>query len=307
MSTTSSKAQSGMKYAARPAAAVEIAPEGVLAAALPGKGQTAVYAFAPLPTGSLVPGIDEHNLKAPELVKAAISTALGDVSPRTRDVTLVLPDPAVRVFVLDFDSLPEKASEVVPVLKFRLRKMVPFDAEHAGVSYQVLSATATECRVLIAVIPGPVLAEYETAVRSAGYEPGAVLPSSLAALATLDSEGPVLAACLSAVSLTTLITNGQDLLLYRTLDLPTDPAQRLMEVQRDIAVAAAYYEDKLAVRAPRLHYGGFGGADEFARWINLKDPELPVVEIAPRPSTGAATTLGRLNFAGIAGALAGVA
>ncbi len=33
----------------------------------------------------------------------------------------------------------------------------------------------------------------------------------------------VLIANLSALALTTSITNGQDLLLYRTLDLPEDP------------------------------------------------------------------------------------
>ena len=52
---------------------------------------------------------------------------------------MVLPDTVVRVFVLDFDTLPAKAAEAIPVLRFRLRKMVPFDVEHAGVSYQVLS------------------------------------------------------------------------------------------------------------------------------------------------------------------------
>ena len=95
------------------------------------------------------------------------------------------------------------------MLRFRLRKMVPFDVEHAGVSYQILSQNKIECRVLVAVLPGPILAEYEAAVRAAGYEPGAVLPSSLAALAALDTTEPVLAACLSGLSLTTSITNGR--------------------------------------------------------------------------------------------------
>ncbi len=53
-------------------------------------------------------------------------------------MTLVIPDTSVRVFVLDFDSLPAKAAEAVPVLRFRLRKMVPFDVEHAALSYQIL-------------------------------------------------------------------------------------------------------------------------------------------------------------------------
>ena len=207
-------------------------------------------------------------------------------------MTLVVPDTVVRVFVLDFDSLPAKAAEAFPVLRFRLRKMVPFDVEHAGVSYQVLTEEKSECKVLAAVMPGPVLAEYEAAVRAAGYEPGAVLPSSLAALEAIESTGlleAVLVANLSALSLTTSITNGQDLLLYRTLDLPEDPEQRLGEVQRGIAVAAAYYEDKLGYAAAacftRASLGaGRGGADEFAHWID--DPELSVADLAPKPKTG---------------------
>jgi|ERR1017187_5812832 type IV pilus assembly protein PilM len=303
MSAMWNKSKSGVPGGARPPAAVEITPEGVLAAALPGKNQDPVYAFAPLRPGTLLPGIGEPNLREPRAVADAIRAVLGDVSPRTRAVTLVVPDTSVRVFVLDFDSLPANAAEAVPVLRFRLRKMVPFDVEHAGVSYQILSQDKTECRVLAAVLPGPILAEYENAVRAAGYEPGVVLPSSLAALAALETTEPVLAACLSGLSLTTSITSDQDLLLYRTLDLPEDPAQRLTEVQRDIAVAAAYFEDKLATRSRRLHYGGIGAAQDFARWI--KDPELTVVELAPRPTTGVTTTMGNISVAGIAGALAG--
>ena len=291
----------------RPPSAIELMPEGVLAATRPSKNEGAVYAFRPLAPGALVPGVDAPNLRDPRAVTDALRAAMDDVSPRMRAVTLVLPDTAIRVFVLDFDSLPGKAAEAVPVLKFRLRKMVPFDVEKAGVSYQVLSQSKEECRVLIGVMPGTVLEEYEAAVRSAGFEPGAVLPSSLSALAALETEEPVLAACLSAVSLTTSITQGQDLLLYRTLDLPEDPAQRLAEVQKDIAVAAAYFEDKLARKARRLYYAGIGGAQEFARWIRVSDPELNIVDLAGRPPTGAATALNRLSLAGIAGALAGAA
>jgi len=60
----------------------------------------------------------------------------------------------------------------------------------------------------------------------------------LAALAGLESTEAVLAANLVDQSLTTTITSGQDLLLYRTLDLPEDIHLRLIEVQRGIAVAA---------------------------------------------------------------------
>jgi type IV pilus assembly protein PilM len=304
LSRTKIIAQSG----GRPQAAVELAPEGALAAALPQTGPPAAYAFAALTAGALTPGVSESNIRKPEAVAEAIRTALGQVSPRSRAVTLVIPDTAVRVFVLDFDSLPAKAAEAVPVLRFRLRKAVPFDVEHAALSYQLLvfdkDQEKSGITVLATVMPGPILAEYEAVVRSAGYEPGAVLPSSLAALAALDSLEPILAANLTGAALTTSITSGQNLLLFRTVELPEEPATRLAEMQRSIAVAAAYFEDKLMARPRQLHYAGIETADEFARQIG--DPDLDVVDMAPQQDLAAAARLGPVSLAGIAGALAGV-
>ena len=297
------KVSLGSRPGGRPPAAVEISPQGVLAAALPATGQKPVYAYVPLHDGVLLPGIGEPNIRKQEAITSAIRSALGQVSPRSHSVTLVLPDTVVRVFMLDFDALPSKTDEVFSVLRFRLRKMVPFEIEHAGLSYQVLVQTKTECKVLAAVIPGPILQEYEAAVRSAGYEPGAVLPSGLAALSVLDSMEAVLIANLTPTALTTSITNGQDLLLYRTLDLPEDPAQRLTEVQRGIAVAAAYFEDILLVRPQNLKYAGEYDSQLFADWLD--NPNLIVDELAPLSRTEAATTLNNSRIAGVTGALAG--
>jgi type IV pilus assembly protein PilM len=298
-----SKTKSVSNSGGRPQAAVEIAPEGALAAAIPAKADSPVFAFSALPPGALVPGIGEANIRAQDSVVQAIRTALDEVSPRSRAVTLVLPDTSVRVFVLDFDSLPPKAADTVPVLRFRLRKMVPFDVEHAALSYQVLVQNETSVKVLATLMPGPILAEYEAAVRAAGYEPGAVLPSTLASLAALDSLEPILAANLSGQTLTTSITSGQDLHLFRTVDLPEDPAARVAEVQRSIAVAAAYYEDKLVARPRQLHYAGNQKADEFA--LLIRETDLEVVDMVPTSGLGALTAMGPLSFAGISGALAG--
>jgi type IV pilus assembly protein PilM len=298
-----SKLKSGANSGRRPSAAIELTPDGVLAAALPGRNETPAYAFEPLRPGLIVPSISEANMPSPETVSAAIRSALRSVSPHTRAVTIVVPDTAVRVFVLDFDTLPTRAAEAVPVLRFRLRKMVPFEVEHAGVSYQVLSQSKTECRVLVAVLPSTVLEEYEGVVRAAGYESGAVMPSTLAALAAMDSTEPILAACLSRASITTSITHGDDLLLYRTLDLPEDPNERLLEVQRSVAVAAAYYEDRISVLPKELYFSGNGPAKEFEHWFGPS--ELRIHDLAPRPESGATTSLGEHSFAGITGALAG--
>lgn len=296
------KMTTGAQTGGRPPAAVEVSPEGVLAAAQTGTGSASTYAYVALPPGALAPGIEGTNMHAPDVVAAAIRSALDELSPSKRSVTLVLPDTVVRVFVLDFDAFPEKASEALPVLRFRLRKMVPFDVEHAGVSYQFLSKDENQFRILAAILPGTVLAEYEAAVSAAGYEPGAVLPASLAALETVHSLDAVLIANLSRQAITTTIASGEDLLLYRTLDLPEDPALRIGEIQRSIAVAAAYFEDKLQARPGRLYYTGNVPMKEFASWLN--DAELPVVELVDQPGSGAMTPLGGASVAGVTGALA---
>jgi len=296
----------------RPPAAVELSPHGILAAALPAVGSRrdasaakrgCVYAFVPLPEGALVASIDAPNLRNPEAVASAVRSALAEVTPRSRNVTLILPDTLVRVFVLDFDAFPVKAAEAVSVVRFRLRKTVPFDVEPAGVSYQILAQDESEYKVLAAVVPGPILTEYEAAIRDAGYEPGAVLSSSLAALEAADSTEGVLAANLGVRAITTAVTSGQELLLYRTLDLPEEPWSRAAEIERSIAVAAAYFEDKLGAPPRRLHYAGIESPAEFAESIG--NSELTVVEWAERPDEGALTSLPQTSFAGVRGALAG--
>lgn len=291
----------------RPPAAVELSPEGVLAAALPAKrrgiASGPVYAFASLPEGALAPSVDAPNFHAPEAIASALRSALDQVAPRTHAVTLILPDPLVRVFVLDFDAFPSKPVEAVSVVRFRLRKMVPFEVEQAGVSYQVLSQTESECKVLAAIVPGPILSEYEGAIRDAGYEPGAVLSSSLAALEAAGTMEGVLAANVSAGSITTSVTSGHNLLLYRTLDLPPEPWSRAAEIERSIAVAAAYFEDKLGAPPQKLHYTGVQSLEEFAE--SVSNPELTVVEWAERPREGLLTPLPQTSFAGVHGALAG--
>jgi type IV pilus assembly protein PilM len=297
----------GIAPGGRPAAACEISPEGVVAAATPAVGQQPVYASESLAPFSVTPGLMEGNLFDPPAVSAAIRSVLGQVQPRVKSVTVVVPDSAVRVFVLDFDTLPAKLEEALPVLRFRLRKSVPFDVEHAGISYQVLSEGSsrldTQWKVLAAVIPGPVLAEYETVVRAAGYEPGVVLPTSLAVLAAIESQEAVLAVNLSARALTTSIVSGSDILLYRTVELPAEPDALKAEVQRAIAVAAAFFEDRLQARPHRVLYSGVLTAREFTELVD--DPALAVGEVVPRPEAGMVSAMGSQSVAGVTGALAG--
>jgi type IV pilus assembly protein PilM len=82
-----------------------------------------------------------------------------------------------------------------------------------------MSSGKSGVRVLAVAIPRDVLSEYETAAREAGFEPGSVLPSTLAALAAVDSDGASLLVNANLLGVTTAIVRSGVLLLHRSLDL----------------------------------------------------------------------------------------
>ncbi|MGH9585401.1 MAG: hypothetical protein ACRD3F_00495 [Acidobacteriaceae bacterium] len=292
----------------RPALACEITPEGVLVARRTAGDQT-LLSFAPL-ANPLSPDIVRPGLSGPNFtdraaVVAAIRQALDEFDSRNKDLTLVIPDAAVRVLILEFESLPSKPQEALPIVRFRLRKLTPFDVESAAVSYQILRQDEDQARVLVTVMPAAVRAEYEEVVRSAGYEPGAILPSMLASLAALDPGDAALIVNRNGLSLTTAIANGNDLLLHRTLELPPAGAAQREELAQVVSVASAYYEDTLKAAPRTLYYNGPGDAREFASAIGSVSETLQVRDLAPVPANGAVSALPPgLAAAGVMGALA---
>jgi type IV pilus assembly protein PilM len=261
----------------RPRLACEVRAEGVVAARA--ENSLAVLSAVSqvrLAEGSAVPHLRVNDALGAETSVAAaangmsvagraalvvaVRKALEAVSLRSREVTLVVPDAAVRVLLLDFDALPTKPAEALPVVRFRLKKLLPFDADDAAVSYQVMASAKGSLQVLAVAMPREVLAECESVVREAGFEPGAVLPSTLAALAGLtDGDRPTLVVNAGQEGVTTAIVKGGVLLLHRTVDLGeglqagTGERQVIMpgseastgEVAQAVSVAAAYFEDTL--------------------------------------------------------------
>jgi type IV pilus assembly protein PilM len=216
----------------RPRLAVEVRAEGVVAArAEDAAGLLVAVSRADMDAGGLTPGLKVGNIADRAEVTSAIRSALDRVGrgvERTRDVTLIVPDAAVRVLLLDFDALPSKVADALPVVRFRLKKLLPFEVEDAVVSYQVMSSTKGLVTVLAVAIPREVLTEYEGLVTAAGYVPGAVLPSTLAVLAGLGIGGSgsedslssaVLVVNAGSQQVTTAIVKGGVLLLHRTLEM----------------------------------------------------------------------------------------
>lgn len=220
----------------RPRLAVEVRAEGVVGArAEDAAALLTAVARAEVAEGAVTPGLKVGNIADRTAVTAAVRKVLDSIAgsgrERLRDVTVVVPDSAARVLFVDFDQLPAKASEALPVVRFRLKKLLPFDADDAMVSYQVMSSEKNSIKLLAVAMPKAVLEEYESVVLAAGYLPGAVLPSTLAALASLEeTDAAVLVVNAGQGTLTTAIVQAGMLLLHRSVDMSAGAPPELKTV-----------------------------------------------------------------------------
>ena len=135
--------------------------------------------------------MQQANIGAREAVVSALRDSLSAVAGRSGDICLVIPDATTRIMLLDFELLPDKPQEADAVVRFRLKKSLPFDVDQSAVSFD-RQGTSNPVRVVAAVTPRAVLDEYESLVREAGYNPGAVLPSMIAALGAVDGSRPTM-------------------------------------------------------------------------------------------------------------------
>ena len=217
----------------RPRMAVEVRAEGVVAArAEDAAALLTAVARVDLAEGMVAPGLRAGNVVDKAAIVAAVRQVLDGIAGRgferggggrLRDVTVIVPDSAARVLFLDFDQLPSKAAEALPVVRFRLKKLLPFDADDAVVSYQTMASEKGLVKLLVVAMPKAVVEEYEGVALAAGYLPGAVLPSTLAALGGLDeTEGAVLVVNAGVGAVTTAIVQAGTLLLHRSVDMSRD-------------------------------------------------------------------------------------
>ena len=277
----------------RPRLAVEVRAEGVVAArAEDAAAALTAVARASLVEGALAPGLKVGNIVDKAAVVAAVRKALDGVAgtgrERSRDVTLVVPDSAVRVLFLDFDQLPSKAAEALPVVRFRLKKLLPFDADEAMVSYQVMSNVKGLIKMVAVAMPKDVLAEYEGVVMAAGFVPGAVLPSTLAALAGLDeSEIPALLVNAGQTSVTTAIVQAGVLLLHRSVDMGADRAVSVMDAVPEAAMALVDRENSAQEWAQQEALGP-GGWDRFDAEAAMQSSVVAMAELKEQALAGVA-------------------
>jgi len=247
----------------KPHLACEIAVQNLIAArARSDATALEVHTVRELAPDTIRPSLTAGNVSNVPALGQSIASALSAVGGRKRDVVAIIPDAAVRVLLMDFDKLPDKAAEAEPIIRFRLRKSVPFDAEQAALSFQIYRK-AESIRVLAVLTPREVLEEYESAFRSAGYQPGYVLPSTLAVLNAVEAERPTLLVKGDGSFISVAIASHNEVVFYRMLDVI--PGRTGTAIADEVYPSIVFFEDNYSAKIERILLSYTSDIDELAR------------------------------------------
>lgn len=251
----------------RPPIAIEIAWDRISAVRWSRAGAVEEFAVEAIPRGAIVPSAVETNIVDAGGVRSAMSTVCSRIHASDEDATLLLPDPVVRVFVQRFEEFPRSPQEAVPMLRWKLKKSVPFEMADTVLSYVQQEAQEDGVDVVTAIARLRVVREFEELLEPVGLRAGVVSSSSLAALALLEDSHSTLLARVSDQALTTAIVRDGLLCGFRCTELPARGAELTPKILLDeIYPIAAYYQDYWHATIESVCVSGIAGRfREFAK------------------------------------------
>ncbi|MGH9661456.1 MAG: hypothetical protein ACRD96_23115 [Bryobacteraceae bacterium] len=272
-----------------PALAFELSEAGIASAPTARPEEMGFRALAP-DTISVSP-LRDNVLRPDELASAVRASA--PAAGKRRTAAVILPDNCTRVAVVDFDSFPTDPKEQLSLVRFRLKKSVPYDVEAAAVSYWAQAPVAKRVDVVAAVAPVEIVARYEAPFRAAGLEPGLVVPSALAMLRLIPAGELAVVAKLSGRVLTLMVVETGTLKLFRCLELA---AATIDDVASDLYPTCVFAEDQLERKPSALLLAGFGGLTDPARQRFHDELGLRVDPLASRLGAPGAHNAGLLGY-----------
>jgi type IV pilus assembly protein PilM len=289
---------------AKPKLACEVSADRILVGRLAEDGRSLeACAARELAPGCVIPDLVESNLRQPDAIIAAMQSALASVAGRSHDIIAILPDAAVRVALVEFDTLPADTEEAEGVVRFRLKKSLPFDVDKTRVSYHA-QKSKEGIRVVAAVALASVVEEYEAAFREAGFSPGVVLPSMLAALGAAEAQKPTLVVKVDARTTSIAILNADQLQLFRTLENTRGVTITGEQLAEEVYPSVVFFQDTYHLNIEKIFVAGIsdtGGAAPALR----SQTGAEVQELVNASQLGVATggSVPRWRMAGVVGAL----
>ena len=233
----------------------ELSEKGIAFAEVAEPGQPG---FTPFEAGVLQVSPVQDNIQQVGVVQERIRVSIPPNGKHKRRAALIVPDYCARVAVLDFDAFPDQHEERLALMRFRMKKSVPFDVDSAVVSYAIQprrkEAGDSKVEVLAAIIAAEIVARYEAPFRGLGFHPGFITTSSLAALNLVDPDETSMFVKLGGQVLSLIVLQGSAIKLARCVELDSDLPE---EIESVLHPTVAFIEDQLKASPKRVWLCGF--------------------------------------------------
>ena len=154
-----------------PSLVVEIAADsrrGRAAGAM--RASHSIFAVEPLPTGSVMASPVETNVTQPETVRAALRRVFDRVPREARRSLCSFPIPWCAFLFCRSTHFRAEQTKLSALLRWRLKKSVPFDVEETVVSWMRQTGRDGSLEVVTAVARQRIVREYEEILESLGHQ-----------------------------------------------------------------------------------------------------------------------------------------
>lgn len=238
-------------FFSRSAVGMEITQHGVRMAVVGGKKsrpKLLAQEITEFPSGTIRLVHREPNVVEPVLFVRQVKEAYLKLLHPSGLVSVSLPDACGRVTLLDLETRFKSRDEGCDIIRWKLKKSLPFDVNDIHLDYQVLREKENgEISVLVAIISRQVVGQYEELLMEAGIQPNRIdftsfnlyrLYSSRIAM----SESCLFVACHENV-LSILVFQQGILEFYRAKELPgSDPDMNRVYMETNSSLL--FYRDK---------------------------------------------------------------
>ncbi len=231
------------------------------------------YDLVTVPPGLLSNDAFRMQVKSPEQYKSLLAGALAKEGVKTNAISLVMPDHLARVALLAFEELPRTRREVLEMVRWKMKKAVPFKVEDAVLDCQVtpgVNGNGKGYAVLAVLSPRAAVEEHEAAFQQQGIHPGLVDLSSFSLLhlyrpviaAEVPADGDFMLVNATSYYFTVMIHRAGRLIFYRSKSAAAEdagPDSEYRMLRREVQASLVYYQEKLAgTRLARVYMRSVG-------------------------------------------------
>lgn len=157
---------------------LEVSPTGVAFALLGGQASAPRLervSFRPLAPGTVRLSLREPNVLDPQAFVSRVKDAHNTLLYRGTRLSLTLPDAVGRILLLDVEGRFKSRAEALDIIRWKLKKSIPFDIADSHLDYQQLGVRANgDMALLVALVSRTVIAQYEELICAAGLVPARI-------------------------------------------------------------------------------------------------------------------------------------